>query len=64
MLAHPTRRGRHKPHGTGTLALWTDFSLMRPPTISVGLRIRLKLADRAFNDLQNLKPHKAEVKYT
>ena len=29
----------------------------------VGLRIRLKLADKAFNDLRNLRPHKAEVKY-
>src|ERR1019366_7788760 len=27
----------------------------------VGLRIRLKLADKAFNDLRNLRPHKAEV---
>ena len=53
-----------------TFIIWgTDFHLMgynfhdmRKPTVVVGLRIRLKLAARVFNDLRPLVPHNAEVK--
>ena len=52
-----------------TLLLWGvdftlmpyNFRLMRKPTTTVGLCMRLKLRTLSFNNLPDLVPHNAEV---